>query len=469
MDIRQEIANKRAERIKKEGYGLSIKVPKTREVPLNDFYKGPYVICEVKRGSPSKGGFAKDLDAVGQATHYKDSGVKHISVLTEEDRFLGSLQDLIDIKKACPDVAVLRKDFLLDLKDIEVSFLCGADAFLLIASLLDKELLEMMYKRGEQLGMTPLVEVHDKDDVDKVRDLKPKLTGINSRNLKTFTIDSFRPLKIRSYIDWDTNVIYESGIKESSDAVFARDAGFSGILVGEWAVKDRTLAKSLVDLYKQDAKKSPWKKLYENYSDSKPFIKVCGITNREDAIKAAELGADMLGFILATSPRETSIDFIKSIKDINKPLKVGVVVLKKGIKLSSDIKALISDGYLDFIQFHGEETSEYCKSSGVPYYKALRIKDLESLNNVQEYSGVCLLDSFSKDAHGGTGKRISDELTTEARKFANLWLAGGLNPDNVKEIVNKYRPELIDVSSGIEISPGKKDFSKMEKYFKELK
>lgn len=467
MDIKREIADKRAERIKSEGYGLSVEVPKERELPLVPFYKEPYVICEVKRGSPSKGNFAQSLDAVSQAGHYYDSGIRHVSVLTEEDRFFGSLQDLMDIKKSCPGLSVLRKDFLLDIKDVETSYLCGADAFLLIASLLEKNTLEEMYRRGEELGMTPLVEVYDKSDVDKVRDLKPKLTGINSRNLKNFVIDPLRPLKIRSYIDWNTDIIYESGIKTVKDGEFARDCGFAGVLVGEWAVKDKELAKDLTGIYNSKRKFSPWEKLFNRYSDSRPFIKVCGITNREDAELAVELGADLLGFIMAPSPRKTDSDFIKSVKDLD-VLKVGVVVLKEGEELNESIKGLINEGSLDFIQFHGNETSEDCDNSNVPYYKALRIKDMDALESVSNYSKVALLDSFSEDACGGTGKRISHELTVEASSFPNFWLAGGLNPENIKSIVAEYKPDLVDVASGVESTPGKKDADKMKRYFKEL-
>lgn len=467
MDIKREIADKRAARIEVEGYGLTVDVPSDREFPLVPFDKEPYVICEVKRGSPSKGNFAKSLDAVSQAEHYYNSGIKHVSVLTEEDRFFGSLKDLMDIKRRCPGLSVLRKDFLLDIEDVDTSFLCGADAFLLIASLLDKDTLEKMYKRGEELGMTPLVEVYDKNDVDKVRDLKPKLTGINSRNLKNFVIDPLRPLKIRSFIDWDTQVIYESGIRSGKDGEFARDCGFEGVLVGEWAVKNRELAGNLVEIFSNDRAYSPWEKLFKKYSKDKPFIKVCGITNREDAELAVDLGADLLGFILAPSPRKTTFDFIKSVKDL-KVLKVGVVVLDAGEKLDNSIKELINEGFLDFIQFHGNETPEDCEGSEVSYYKALRIKDFNSLDSVLNYSKVALLDSFTENMCGGTGKRISHELTLEAGKLPNFWLAGGLNPDNIKSIVDEYKPDLVDVASGVESSPGKKDIDKMKKYFKEL-
>lgn len=469
MDIRKEIYDKRALRIETEGYGLSVEVPKDRTVPLINFMSEPFIICEVKRGSPSKGKFASGLNAADQAGHYYNSGVKHVSVLTEEDRFFGSLQDLIDIKSNYPKLSVLRKDFLKDIRDVEVSYLCGADAILLIASLLEKDTLVSMYNKAKELGMTALVELHDKDDADKVRDVKPELTGINSRNLKNFTIDPLRPLKIRSYIDWDTKVIYESGIKTPSNGEFARDCGFAGVLVGEHAVKDKTLAKDLVELYNKERQFSPWERLFKNYKSDSPFIKICGITNREDFEKSVELGADLTGFILADSPRKVDTNFIKSLGVDKKVLKVGVVVLKDGEDLNPEIVNLVKDGYLDFIQFHGDETPEKCEDYGVPYYKAHRIKDEKSLELLGNFGPVDLIDSFSSEAYGGTGKTIDKGLTRLASEKGNLWLAGGLNPDNIKDIVKEFKPDLVDVSSGIEKEPGKKDHVKLEKYMMELK
>lgn len=469
MDIRQEIADSRVIRIEKEGYGLSVKIPETREVPLNSFELDTSVICEVKRGSPSKGKFADGLDAIAQAGVYSSNGVKQVSVLTEEDRFFGSLQDLIDIKVAYPDLAVLRKDFLVDVKDVEVSYLCGADAILLIASLLEKSQLEAMYSRAKELGMTPLVELHDKDDCEKVRDLKPTFCGINSRNLKDFSIDPLRPLKIRSYIDWDCKVIYESGIKSVDNGRFARDCGFNGVLVGEFAVKNPELSRGLVKLFKEKREFSTWERLFNRYNSDKPYIKICGLTNLEDFNRSIELGADLVGFILADSPRMVDCNFIRSL-GINKDIiKVGVVVLKEGDDLDSEIIELIKDGYLDFIQFHGDESNEKCTSYGVPYYKAHRVKDEESLKALGIFAPADLIDSFSNEAYGGTGKTIDKKLTKLASENGNLWLAGGLNPENIGSIIDEFKPELVDVSSGVESEPGKKDYKKLEEYFRAIK
>ncbi len=472
MDIREEIARKRENRIKTEGYGLSTIIPKQRQFPITPFNIDPIVICEVKRGSPSKGGFAMDLNGVEQAEHYYNSGIRCVSVLTEEDYFFGSLQDLIDIKSRFPELALLRKDFLTSLEDIRVSYLCGADAFLLIASLLSADLLGEMYKLGIELGMTPLVEVHDEDDVNKIRDLKPVLTGINSRNLRDFSNDKFRPHLIRQLIDWDTKVIYESGIKNKQDGEFVFDSNFNGILVGEWAVKDKLLAKDLLSVFKGNRRSNPWNILYskKNYGSMyKPLVKICGITNKEDYNLCKDSGADLLGFILADSPRKVSPKFIRELGADSEILRVGVVVLGKKEELPGDIADLVRDGYLDFIQFHGDEDPDDCNKYNIPYYKAHRVSREFDFNALGIYGPRDLVDSFSISSYGGTGKLLDADFTNKVSSKVPLWLAGGLNPDNIRDIVKRYKPELIDLSSGLELEPGKKDKEKVKKFFMELK
>lgn len=462
-----EITVNRKNRRDKEGLSLGIFLPEEREVPLVPFGRGPAVICEVKKGSPSRGVIKEDFDPVAMASHYVKSGVKHISVLTEEDYFYGSLKYMMDIKRSFPEVTVLRKDFLVDVADVETSYRAGADAFLLIASLLEKDVLYAMYNRGIELGMTPLVELHDKEDADKVRELQPFLTGINSRNLKNFTIDPMRPLKIRSYIDWPCQVIYESGITSVSDGEFARDSGFAGVLVGEWAVRKEGLARDLVELFMAEKRNSPWEALYSRYSEKKPFVKICGIAREEDARLAHSLGADLLGFVLAPSPRQVNPSFVRSLKDLD-ILKVGVVVVKEGESLDNEVLELIEEGALDFIQFHGDESRVFCDSFCVPYYKALRVRDFDSLKSCSKYPGPVLIDAYNPHIYGGTGHTVDKELVLEARKGANLWLAGGLKPENVYDLLVSYRPDMIDASSGLEKEPGVKDSDKMKEYFTEI-
>jgi len=133
-DIRAEIAAERARDVEKYGAAQGLSLPSARVLPLVPFLQDPAVICEVKRRSPSVKNINMDLDPVQQAISYAERGIKSISVLTEQNYFSGSLEDLVSIKTALPEISVLRKDFLLTEEDVEVSYRAGADAFLLIAS-----------------------------------------------------------------------------------------------------------------------------------------------------------------------------------------------------------------------------------------------------------------------------------------------------------------------------------------------
>ncbi len=467
-DIRLEIAQKRAARVAQTGPAEGFAVPDEREVPLVPFSREKMLICEVKRRSPSKGDIDRIPSAGDQARLYSSRGAAQVSVLTEPDYFSGSLQDLMDVKRVCPELSVLRKDFLLSVEDIEVSYRAGADACLLIASLLEEDLLVSMHRKCEELGMTALVELHSEEDVKKASSLKPSLVGINCRNLKNFRIYPLQPLRIRSLVDWNCRFVYESGVLKVEDGEFALNAGFSGLLVGEGVVRNPELIGDLLKAMSRQTAESggPWTKLCSRYTPGRPFVKICGLTNRTDYDLAIRSGADLCGFILAPSPRQTTPDFIRTLPP-SEALKVGVVVLEKDEELSSDVLEMLKDGVLDFIQFHGSETPETVL--GKDGYKALRIKEDSDLDRMEDYYPLpVLIDAFSAASAGGTGKRIDSALVRKARDRGELWLAGGLNPGNIGEILDEFHPELIDVSSGLEAQPGIKDPDKVNAFFKEI-
>ncbi|MDC7227703.1 MAG: bifunctional indole-3-glycerol phosphate synthase/phosphoribosylanthranilate isomerase [Spirochaetales bacterium] len=478
MDIRAEIARRRAADIQTVGAGQGLNIPEKRMLPLVPFLQSPGVICEVKRCSPSVKNINNLLDPVLLARKYVESGICSISVLTEQNYFSGSLADLINIKTAMPEVAILRKDFLLDPEDVEISFRAGADAFLLIASLLDADMLKRMYDRGIELGMTPVVELHSREDIAKAAAFKPALIGINSRDLRIFRIKPLQPLKIRALIEWDCRIIYESGIKTGYDIDFVKGTGFDAVLVGEAAVRNPEFALALSASFAEKPEADSagesaelfgfWEKLYGRYrlhspDASRPLVKICGITNHDDLGRVIDLGADVAGFILAESPRQVSPSFIESCRNFD-ILKVGVVVLQEGEALPDEIAALLESGALDAIQFHGNELpAEYLKWPG---YKAARVKDEEAVIQAAALPGpAVLVDAFSSAAYGGTGKRIEDELVRKVSSQQTLWLAGGITPDNVRGLIDDYSPELIDISSGVESRPGIKDQNKLAKLF----
>jgi phosphoribosylanthranilate isomerase len=195
-------------------------------------------------------------------------------------------------------------------------------------------------------------------------------------------------------------------------------------------------------------------------------VKICGITNLEDAQAAIKMGADMLGFnFYPRSPRfiepEEAAEIINAL-----PAFVDTVGVFVNAGLD-EIKRQIADGRLNWVQLHGDETPEFCHSlaslSHIKTMKAIRVKDASSLKLAQNYStDAILLDAFDPNRYGGTGISFNWNIIGNMNK--RVFLAGGVNPDNVRKAID-LGVYGIDVCSGIESSPGKKDHAKMKKLF----
>ncbi len=200
-------------------------------------------------------------------------------------------------------------------------------------------------------------------------------------------------------------------------------------------------------------------------------IKICGITNLEDARKAVSSGADALGFVFADSPRKISPGTAKSIIEALKgdALKIGVFVNES----AGNVKKIAKDYSLDAVQLHGDESPEYCSGlNGVKVIKAFRMKGKMTLASMAPYKDVFayLLDAFSKDRCGGTGKTFDWDLAVKAKDFNKpIILSGGLGPDNIEQAIKAVRPYGVDISSSIEIKPGKKDHALMGKLIRTIK
>ncbi len=497
--IRDEIVAHRRARIASEGYSLGVRVPGHRRAPLVSLLGDPPLICEVKRRSPSRGEIDSSLDPVELAGRYVANGVRSISVLTEEDYFHGSLDDLMAVKQSYPQCAVLRKDFLVDPQEIEVSYLAGADAVLLIAALLSPNQLQELILATQERGMTALVELHDADDVNKARWLRPAHIGINARDLATFVVDLLAPLRVRHSIDWEHVAVFESGIFTREDARLVALSGFDAILVGEAVVRDPgripEIAAGFRDPHRGIRTSHPvgdfWYRLVgrglsrtpSGATDAptsaskasaasrgrRPLVKICGITNREDAELAVALGADILGFVFAESPRRADPQVVESLRDLD-VLKAAVVVTGGDHgHLPDPVASLLEGGFVDVVQFHGDESPEECASWAFPYYRALRLSSSDDAAKISTYgSPRVLVDARVANAYGGSGKQLASELVGAAVETGPLWLAGGLNDRNIAEIVRTHQPELVDASSGLERAPGRKDHRRLRRFFKEL-
>ena len=190
------------------------------------------LIAELKKASPSKGLLRADYHPEAIAQIYQQHGAACLSVLTDTDFFQGSLNDLRRVRAAV-DLPILRKDFILDPYQVLEARAAGADAVLLIAECLDDEALTRLYHEVLVWGMTPLVELHQPENLPRVLRLQARLIGINNRNLRTFQVDLEQAIRLRPKIPPDWVVVAESGIRTRQDVLRLQEAGIQAMLIGE--------------------------------------------------------------------------------------------------------------------------------------------------------------------------------------------------------------------------------------------
>jgi phosphoribosylanthranilate isomerase len=198
-------------------------------------------------------------------------------------------------------------------------------------------------------------------------------------------------------------------------------------------------------------------------------VKICGITNTEDALKAVEYGADALGFVFhKKSPRHIMPEDASVIVRALPPFvtSVGVFVNVE----PGEVDEIMERTGLDVAQLHGSELPEACRIQK-RVIKAIRVRRVKSLERMEDYEGVSafLLDTYSPTAPGGTGKTFNWDIAAEAKRYGRIILAGGLTPDNVAEAVRHVRPYGVDVSSGVERAKGLKDHRKLRLFIKRAK
>ncbi|WP_126427286.1 indole-3-glycerol phosphate synthase TrpC [Brevibacillus marinus] len=206
------------------------------------------VIAEVKKASPSKGVIRADFDPLAIAGAYAAASVEAISVLTDESYFQGSLSYLQQISRfaAAP---VLRKDFLIDEWQIIQSRAYGADCILLIAAILDKEQLRHFAQMAEQLGMDTLIEVHNREELERVlAAVNPTLIGINNRNLHTFETSLATTAELIAEIPQGIPVVSESGIAQPADIAYLHRLGVRAVLVGEHFMRQQDVTQAVLQL-----------------------------------------------------------------------------------------------------------------------------------------------------------------------------------------------------------------------------
>ena len=454
------------------------------------------LLAEIKRGSPSKGIFALDIDAPSQARKYALAGASVISVLTEPEWFKGSIDDLRAVRQvldAMPNrPAVLRKEFIFEEYQILEARLAGADTVLLIVKMLEADVLERLYKYSVSLGMEPLVEVQNADEMAVAIKLGSKVIGVNNRNLENFEVDLGTTGRLRSMVSSDTFLCALSGINSHQDVLDCKRDGVNGVLVGEAIMRAPDASKFIRDLCAGPDAPAP-------ASAPKPLlVKICGTRTPEAASEAIQAGADLIGMILVPGTKrcvshDTALAISAAVHSNRKiassePIHVppvatdffaltGEVLRKKapllaGVFMNQPLQEVLDKqrAYnLDVVQLHGDEPLEWARLIPVPVIRKFAPGQIGL--GVRGYHAAVLLDSGP-----GTGKLLDVEAVRaalEGDSHLEVLLAGGLEEGNLAASVAALGPLAervlgVDVASGVEVE-GKQSLERIRGFTKAAK
>ena len=245
MNILDQIVAKTKFKLKEKKQGLSIEelISKLdfQNLKESNFKKSlenktEAIIAEIKKASPSAGIISENFDPILKAKEYESFGVSALSILTEEDYFLGNIQYLKDIR-ANTSLPILRKDFIVDDYQIYESKLIGADCILLIASILNDDELKVFSETAEKLKLDYIIEVHNEEELHRIENFSRAIIGVNNRNLKTFEVDINNSIKLKKIFKEDNIFISESGIKSKKDIQQLQQHNINVFLIGESMMK----------------------------------------------------------------------------------------------------------------------------------------------------------------------------------------------------------------------------------------
>ncbi|MDR1977749.1 MAG: bifunctional indole-3-glycerol-phosphate synthase TrpC/phosphoribosylanthranilate isomerase TrpF [Synergistaceae bacterium] len=411
---------------------------------------GARFILECKKASPSEGLIRKNFDAAEIAGAYKNFA-DALSVLTDEPYFQGSFEILRSIREIA-DQPILAKDFVIGPYQICEARFHGADAALLILSALDDETYKACAKEAERLSMDVLTEVHDEAELDRALKLNARILGVNNRSLKTLQVDLDVYRRLADRIPPGKIVVCESGIGSRED-VASLEGRADAYLVGGMLMKSERIDLAVRRL------------IYGG-------VKICGLTSPEDAAKSYEAGAVFGGLIFADeSPRRVDELRAREIRSASPLPMVGVFVNQETRKIAR----IASEMPLAAVQLHGEESGEFVEGlrkelpPNCEIWKAARVWD--KMPPAGADSDRLLLDAYGTGSRGGTGRSFDWSLLggfQEKMRRSKIILAGGIDAGNARRAAASGC-FAIDVNSGVEASPGKKDHRKVEQLFANLR
>ncbi|OXX33601.1 bifunctional indole-3-glycerol phosphate synthase/phosphoribosylanthranilate isomerase [Vibrio sp. V09_P4A23P171] len=394
-------------------------------------------ILECKKASPSKGLIRQDfdLDYIASVYHqYADA----ISVLTDEKYFQGNLEFLPRVR-AQVSQPVICKDFMVDVYQVYLARHYSADAILLMLSVLDDQHYQTLANVAHQLGMGILTEVSNEEELHRAVALQAKVIGINNRNLRDLSTDLNRTKQLAPLLPEGTMIISESGIY-THQQVRELSQYANGFLIGSSLMAEENLELAVRKVT-----------LGEN--------KVCGLTHADDAAKAYQAGAVFGGLIFVPqSKRYVDLDNARLTMS-GAPLRYVGVFQNHTIEAITQIATTLK---LFAVQLHGEEDQAYVDQlrahlpSQIEIWKAYGVSDCLP-TKLERHIDRHLFDAKVGTQSGGTGQRFDWQLLTEVN---DVMLAGGLSPENAQQAANIGCLGL-DLNSGVESEPGKKDLHKL--------
>ncbi len=445
MALEQILAHKRDEVAHRKAT-LPLEEFQDRLVPSDRDFAGALrkprtaYILECKGASPSQGEIRGEVNLQQVASAF-DPHANAISVLTDA-RFFGGSHERMAALRALLHRPVLCKDFVVDPYQVHEARLHGADAILLMLSVLDDAGYRACRDVAHHHQMAVLTEVHDADELGRALALEAPIIGINNRDLKTLEVDLTVTERLAPQVPRDRLVISESGIGTHDDARALRGL-VDGFLVGTSLMRQPDLQYATRAL------------LYG-------ITKVCGLTRAEDAATAHVLGATHGGMIFAPeSPRVVTSEVATQVRRAAPLRWVGVFV-----NAPVEEVARIAEAHdLAAVQLHGEESPETVAALRDAFggrrevWKAVRVRD-HVPRLAETGADRLLLDSHDDRARGGTGKRFNWNLLAGHPDLGRMVLAGGLNPESAAsaEAVGTWG---LDVNSGVERAPGRKDPTRM--------
>jgi len=405
-------------------------------------------ILECKKASPSKGLIRKDFDLKEILHQYKDFA-SAISVLTDQAYFQGDL-NYLKLASEQVELPVLCKDFFVDAYQVYEARFFGADAVLLMLSVLDDSSYNQLASVAASLRMDVLTEVHDEEELERAISLNAKIIGINNRNLKDLSIDLSTTERLAAKIPADRLVISESGINSRQDITRLAPL-VNGFLIGSSIMAQDNIRAHCKSL------------LFGN-------IKICGLTKAEDALLVDEHGGRYGGLIFyPPSPRY--VDQVTAREIITAaPLDFVGVFVNQSLEKMSAIAASLN---LFAIQLHGDESDELINQlrlqldqnglKNIEIWRAFPVKNEVNIiqnKNIDRY----LLDNFDSNKRGGSGTVFDWELLDDLNVSQTI-VAGGVNPVNINQALS-HNTFGVDLSSGVESKPGEKSPTKIAQLFR---